>query len=326
VKITAPFTLVLTLLLTSCGLLPLSAEEQAYKDNCQIVYDNYKDYMALQTDFNEGEYNDPKYEWKFWSGGYAITNAGNESRANTEASIKANFPWIYSLVEENFANMSRKEFLKQDPEDWAEGDLGYTAIEIFFNEMAKGSTFTLTKKILKLENPSWENFSDPGINDVFASFAPSDRFKDCDAALGLDEELAMATTWDDFGFVVGSGKIRLDSALDVSTAIWGCNKFGVGFVDYGRGWEKCAGSDFTFTASSPTTYEPTPEEIAILEERRQDAEREAQNPPSSSGNSNVKPLQGCSSLGSVVQTDDYGQLTCKLVLMNRIKALVWMRS
>ena len=322
-KITAPFTLVLTLLLTGCGLLPLSAEEQAYKDNCQIVYDNYKDYMAVQTEFYEAEYNDPGYDWGSWSGGYAITNAGKESRATAEVSLKSNFPWIQTIVDENFKNMSRKEFLTQDPDDWVEGELEYLMIERFFNEMAEGSTFTLTKKIMKLENPSWRNLSEPGISDVFAAFTPSDRFKDCDAALGLEEETSMAQSWDDFGFVGITG-VRLDSVLGVSIALWGCNKFGVGFVDYGRGWEKCAGSDFTFTYTAST--EPTEEEIAILEERRQDAEREAQNPPSSSTKSNVKPLQGCSSLGSVVQTDDYGQLTCKLVLMNRIRALVWMRS
>jgi hypothetical protein len=221
--------------------------------------------------------------------------------------------------------MSRKEFLTQDPDDWVEGDLEYLMIERFFNEMAEGSTFTLTKKIMKLENPSWRNLSEPGISDVFAAFTPSDRFKDCDAALGLEEETSMAQSWDDFGFVGITG-VRLDSVLGVSIALWGCNKFGVGFVDYGRGWEKCAGSDFTFSSTATTSTEPTPEEIAILEERRQDAEREAQNPPSSSTNSNVKPLQGCSSLGSVVQTESYGELTCKLVLMNRIRALVWMRS
>ena len=324
-KITAPFTLVLTLLLTSCGLLPLSEEEQAYKDNCQIVYENYKDYMALQTEFYDAEYNDPTYEWQSWSGGFAITNAGKESRTTAEVSLKSNFPWIQTIVDENFKNMSRKEFLTQDPDDWVEGDLEYLMIERFFNEMAEGSTFTLTKKIMKLENPSWRNLSEPGISDVFAAFTPSDRFKDCDAALGLEEETSMAQSWDDFGFVGITG-VRLDSVLGVSIALWGCNKFGVGFVDYGRGWEKCAGSDFTFSSTATTSTEPTPEEIAILEERRQDAEREAQNPPSSSTNSNVKPLQGCSSLGSVVQTESYGELTCKLVLMNRIRALVWMRS
>jgi hypothetical protein len=68
------------------------------------------------------------------------------------------------------------------------------------------------------------------------------------------------------------------------------------------------------------------EERAILEERARDAEREAQNPSGSSETSNAKPLQGCTSLGQVVQTQSYGQLTCKLVLVNRIKAFVWMRS
>ena len=68
----------------------------------------------------------------------------------------------------------------------------------------------------------------------------------------------------------------------------------------------------------------TDEERAILEERGLAAESESQAP--SSEYSNVTPMQGCTSLGQVVQTQSYGQLTCKLILLNRIKALVWMRS
>ena len=94
------------------------------------------------------------------------------------------------------------------------------------------------------------------------------------------------------------------------------------------GWhksDKCAKNDFK---SGPDTYTPstemTDEERAILEERRQAAENEAQTP--SNQYSDVTPMQDCTSLGQVVQTESYGQLTCKLVLMNRIKAFVWMRS
>ncbi len=327
-KITAPFTLVLTLLLTSCGLLPLSAEEQAYKENCQIVYDNYRDYMALQNEFSEADYNDPEFDWTSWSAGYVITNAGVQSRKTAEISINSKYPWIQRVIDENLSAMTRKEFLTQDSADWADEILAYAAIESFFNEMAKGSTFKPTKKILKLEEPSWENFSEPGINEVFAAFAPSDRFKDCDSALGLDKELSMEETWYDYDFS-GLDGVALRSVTEIASAIWGCNKFGAGWVDsdyVDDGVRKCAGSDYVPDFSSSGPSEPTPEELEILEERRQDAEREAQNPPSSSTNSNAKPLQGCSSLGSVVQTDDYGQLTCKLVLMNRIRALVWMRS
>ena len=56
-----------------------------------------------------------------------------------------------------------------------------------------------------------------------------------------------------------------------------------------------------------------------------DAEREAQNPSGSTGYSNVTPWQLCSSPGAVVQTESYGQLTCKYVFLNRIRTLAWAR-
>jgi len=89
--------------------------------------------------------------------------------------------------------------------------------------------------------------------------------------------------------------------------------------------EKCDTEDFEYTLTDPSTLPPTDEELAILEERRQDAERESQN-PSTPSDSTASPFQPCSSLGAVVQTENYGQLTCKLVWLKRIKTLVWMRS
>jgi hypothetical protein len=119
--------------------------------------------------------------------------------------------------------------------------------------------------------------------------------------------------------------VRLDTVVEVSTAIWGCNKFGVGFVDYGDGWAKCADSDFTYTYTDPSTLPPTPEELEILAEREQEAERESQN-PSTPSYSNVSPLQLCSSAGVVVQTEKYGELTCGFFWVNKVRTLVWMRS
>jgi hypothetical protein len=92
------------------------------------------------------------------------------------------------------------------------------------------------------------------------------------------------------------------------------------------GWHlgnKCEKVDYV---SKPSTYTPsdelTEEEKQILAER----ERDSQGSSGLTEYSNVTPMQGCSSLGKVVQTQNYGELTCKLVIINRIKALVWMRS
>ena len=72
--------LVLTIFLTGCSLLPLSADEKKYVDNCQIVYGNYQKYVKLQTKFYQAKYDEPEFEWQTWSGGYAVSNAGESSR------------------------------------------------------------------------------------------------------------------------------------------------------------------------------------------------------------------------------------------------------
>ena len=321
-KITAPFTLVLTLLLTSCGLLPLSEEEQAYKDDCQTVQANFAEYIKIQDAFDNADYNDPEFEWRFGSGSGLITITGQSARDVAYSAIQSKFPWILSITQSYFENTTRKEFLKRDANLWS-NDIDWLIYEAFFKEMAKGTSFDITiDSLKKIDDSSY----DLELDKVLASFAPSDRFKNCDDALGLKDEESFDSLSSEYG-IYGNSGVHLATVSEAAIALWGCKKFGVGYIDYGRGWQTCAPKDYVYDASKyPTSNEPTEEEIAILEERRQDAEREAQNPPSSSTKSNVKPLQGCSSLGSVVQTDDYGQLTCKLVLMNRIRALVWMRS
>ena len=87
----------------------------------------------------------------------------------------------------------------------------------------------------------------------------------------------------------------------------------------------CDKYDYVEPDYTPST-EPTEEEREILAEREADAEREAQNPSSSVQTSNVTPGHICSDIGQMVETKNYGSLTCKIVFLNRIKALVWMRS
>jgi hypothetical protein len=313
--------LILTIFLTGCSLLPLSADEKKYVDNCQIVYDNYQKYVKLQTKFYDADYSDPDYDWQFSSGSSAIMTYGETSRDVTSAAIKRQFPWIKQLVDDYFQNITRKKFLEKDPSDFIDGELEELAIKAFYLEMAKGSNFDLTKRVLK---KSSDDYSYPAISAVFAKYSPSDRFENCDEAIGLKEETSMKKSWNEYNLRGDSG-VSLFTVLDVSIGLWGCNKFGDGFIDYGKGWRRCAGSDFDmskYATTGPSVM--TDEERAILEERARDAEREAQAP--SSEYSNATPMQGCTSLGQVVQTQSYGQLTCKLVLMNRIKALVWMRS
>ena len=83
--------LILTIFLTGCSLLPLSAEENKYVDNCQIVYDNFEEYVKLQNKFHYAKIDDPRYDWKSWRDTYLVTNVGQASRDNAINSIKSQF-------------------------------------------------------------------------------------------------------------------------------------------------------------------------------------------------------------------------------------------
>ena len=96
------------------------------------------------------------------------------------------------------------------------------------------------------------------------------------------------------------------------------------------GWHqgnKCLKNDYV---SKPDTYKPsnelTDEEKAILEERKRQAQNEEQGTSSPAANSNVTAGQICTRLGAVVNSADYGELTCKFVMVGRLRALLWMRS
>jgi hypothetical protein len=87
----------------------------------------------------------------------------------------------------------------------------------------------------------------------------------------------------------------------------------------------CDKFDFVLPEYVPSN-ELTEEEKAILAEREANAEREDQNPSSSVQKPNVTPGQICTNFGQMVQTESYGSLTCKFVWLNKIRALIWMRS
>ena len=95
------------------------------------------------------------------------------------------------------------------------------------------------------------------------------------------------------------------------------------------GWHQdteCAQDDHV---SEPDTYTPsdelTEEEKRILEEREQQANQDKDEQPNSTEANEPRPLQVCLTFGVVVTTEKYGELTCKAVLVNRIRTLMWMK-
>ena len=87
----------------------------------------------------------------------------------------------------------------------------------------------------------------------------------------------------------------------------------------------CDKFDYVESDYTPST-EPSDEELAILAEREEAAEREAERPSDSVETSNAKPFQVCGALGKLVQTESYGELQCRVIWTNRVKALIWMKT
>jgi hypothetical protein len=308
-------------LITGCGLLPLSAAEKSFVEDCKKVQLNLDKYMKLQDEFYKADYNDSRFDWQFWSDSYVVTNAGEASRSSASSSVKSRFPWVYSLARNHLQGKSKKEFLSQDVSSWSRGQLEQELIQGFYQLLAAGSSFNVTIDALKKID---SDFYDLEFNNVFGTFAPSERFNNCDDALGLKDEKSFDSLASDYSFY-GSTGVDLRTVLDVAIGVWGCETFGAGFVEYGKGWASCANADFEDTYVYTPSTEPTQEELEILAEREADAERDSQGSSGSSGYSNVTPWQLCGSLGAVVQTESYGQLTCKYVFLNRIRTLAWMR-
>lgn len=313
-------TILSLFLLAGCGLIPLSAAEQGYVDDCKKVQANYNDYIKLQDEIYNADSDDPRYEWQFGSASSLVTIQGDAYRDTARNFIKSEFPWVYSATESYFENIGRAEFLKKSPSLWS-FEYEWTVYQDFFRLLANGSSFDVTVDSLKKVDSSSYNLE---VDKVFAAYAPSDRFKNCDEALGLKDEESFDSLSNDYG--LSSKAVNVGTVLEKSISLWGCETFGVGYIEYGNGWQKCAKKDYVMDVSDyPTSSAPTDEEIAILEERERNAEAESNKPSNSGGTSNVTPGQGCTSLGETVQTESYGSLTCKLVFLNRIKALVWMR-
>ena len=164
----------------------------------------------------------------------------------------------------------------------------------------------------------WRDVVDPLATKIFGDYLESEKNIGCN----LIDEARKEENSGDYGN-------NFNTSVEFQRAVYDYIDF-AGFLQAIRncevsGWHslyKCAKDDYV---SKPSTYEPstelTEEEKAILAER----ERDSQGSSGSSGYSNATPLQLCSSLGEVVQTENYGQLTCQYVLINRIRTLAWMR-
>jgi hypothetical protein len=283
-------------LLTSCGG---NQAEAALKANCDRIFKNLNE---MRTVSPVSDYADE---------GNVARLLGEKTRKANETKILAKYPFLDEIV-------VGKEKNKQSI------DSNFYAGAIFLIEQALIGTdieFPYTSEEMKViaakENGS-RDIVEPLGTKIFGDFMELKEHQGCALIDQKKENISSENNTS-----VWFSRVR-DLYIDLAKALQAIRNCEV------SGWhksDKCAKTDFV---SGPDTYTPstemTDEERAILEERGLTAEREAQNSPSTGANSDVSPGQGCTKFGDVIQTQRYGQLTCKLVWLNKIRALFWMRS
>lgn len=239
----------------------------------------------------------------YYDGDSVATLLGAASRASNKDFIYQSFPFMKDYTIEDIQSSAHKKGLNNFQVQ--------TALQLF---AATPNPIVLTedeKSAIEASKNPYEEIIEPKVLAIIG-----EPYSD-EGCVGLDSANDV-----DFSFLVDELYDDTQKAAEESVK----HLYGILLCERdGKIWgEKCDAEDFEyeFTPSN----EPTEEELEILEERRQTAEREAQNPSGPTLNTTITPLQLCGSLGAVVQTENYGELTCKFVWVNKVRALVWMRS
>ena len=240
----------------------------------------------------------------YYDGDSVAMLLGTETRAENKRFIYQSFPFMKEYTIEGLQNGEYEKGLKNYQVQAAIQLFASTPNPIVLTDEEKVTLEASSDPYTEIIEPKvirvmGEPYSDDGCDGL-------DRANDVDYELLIDElyEDTQSAVEDSVGHLLGILLCERDGKIDE---------------------EKCDTEDFEMPYTDPSLLPPSPEELEILEERRQDAERESQN-PSTPSYSNASPFQLCSSLGAVVQTESYGQLTCIYARVNRITALVWMRS
>lgn len=240
----------------------------------------------------------------YYDGDSVAMLLGTETRAENKRFIYQSFPFMKEYTIEGLQNGEYEKGLKNYQVQAAIQLFASTPNPIVLTDEEKVALEASSDPYTEIIEPKvirvmGEPYSDDGCDGL-------DRTNDVEYELLIDElyEDTQSAVEDSVGHLLGILLCERDGKIDE---------------------EKCDTEDFEMPYTDPSLLPPSPEELEILEERRQDAERESQN-PSTPSYSSASPFQLCSSLGAVVQTESYGQLTCTYARVNRIRALVWMRS
>lgn len=246
----------------------------------------------------------------YYDGDSVAMLLGDETRQNNKKFIYQNFPFMkdYSIP-----SLQSGEYQKGLNDSQIQA-----AIHLFSSTPNPIVLTDEDKELIKTSDDPYTEIIEPKVIRVIGDAYSDEGCAGLDKINGLDDDFLA----DERRTVPALYENMQDAAKDSVGHLLGillCERDGK--IDD----EKCDTEEFEFTYTDPSTLPPTPEELEILEERREEADRESQN-PSTPSYSNATPLQLCSSAGAVVQTESYGQLTCGFMWVNRVRTLVWMRS
>lgn len=246
----------------------------------------------------------------YYGGDSVAMLLGDETRQNNKKFIYQNFPFMkdYSI-----ASIQSGEYQK------GLNDSQIQAAIHFFSSTPNPIVLTdEDKELIKTSDDPYTEIIEPIVIRVIGDAYSDKGCAGLDAANGLDDDF-LGDERRTVSALYENMQEAADDSVEHLLGILLCERDGK--IDD----EKCDTEDFEIPYTDPSLLPPSPEELEILEERRQEADRESQN-PSTPSYSNVSPLQLCSSAGVVVQTESYGQLTCGFLWVNRVRTLVWMRS
>ena len=235
---------------------------------------------------------------------------GDETRKNNKEFIYQNFPFMkdYSI-----ASIQGGEYQKGVNDSQIQA-----AIYVFSSTPNPIVLTDKDKEQIEISDDPYTEIIEPKVIRVIGAAYSDEGCAGLDVANGLDDDF-LSDVRRTVPALYENMRAAAEDSVEHLLGILLCERDGK--IDD----EKCDTEDFELTYTDPSTLPPTPEELEILEERRQDAEREAES-PSAPSYSSASPLQLCSSAGAVVQTEKYGTLTCGFLWVNRVRTLVWMRS
>lgn len=247
----------------------------------------------------------------YYDGDAVATLLGDATRQNNKKFIYQNFPFMkdYSIASIESGKYEKGVFDSQIQ----------AAIHVFASTPNPIELTDQEKEQIEVSSDPYTEIVEPKVIRILGDPYSDEGCAGLDAANGLDDDFLS----DERRTVAALYENMLDAADDSVGHLLGillCERDGK------IGDEKCDTKDFEMPYTDPSLAEPTAEELEILAEREAQAERDAQAPSNSGTMSNVTPGQICTSLGAMVETENYGFMTCKFVWVGRIKALMWMRS